>query len=1219
MKALPAVMSHPGVRRWGRRAAIAMIAVLALAGAVAVVAPPFVRGALQNELGAMLDRPVTVGAVHINLLRLSAGIDDLKIGGRAGEPPLLEIGRAEANLEGASSLLHRAVVVRSLRVERPQVYIAREAANRYSISDILERLAKQPKKEGGGDTRFALYNIEVTEGLLRFNDKSVGREHRIERLAFALPFISSIPADVEVFANPRLSALVNGTAVELGGKTRPFSRERRDAELQLKLAPVELAPYLAYLPKKPGVSLEKGKLAADLHLRFEQLLGKAPSISLSGQASLLDWLVRDSDGSDIAHFDALRIALADVQPLARKAHVQAVELVKPEVAVEFDRSNRIKAVLAIQRELLAYTGPAEEVTPAKPDAGAGWQWQLDRIALEHGHVGISNVTTDPPVKMAVETLDIELKGLSSALDKPAGLKLAAKGDAGESIGLEAKLTIKPLHLAGVLDFAELQPARGASYVAGTIPGLIVDGARLTGRVPLDLQVGEQGVGVVLTDAELGAADMALRLRGEKTPFLKVPKLALSGLTLDLPQRTIKLGAASIDAPEFALQRDKDGRFNLARLTGNKPAAKAGEAPKATQANKADTDWHYALGELTLNGATLRYDDVSRPTPLRLNLSPLTLAVSDVESSPGSYAQFKLTTGWNQKGRLSVNGRVSPQPLRTDLKIDGSGLDVVPLLAQVTRDYEVSVTRAKVSAQGALSLDLSKPDAPAGSYKGRVAVADFSSLDLINDADFVRWGNFSFSGIDLRLSPLSIGVGEIALRDLQTRLILSKEGELNLREVTQRRHADDDTPASATPEAKKPAAAASTATVPPAKPMPPIRIDRIVLSGASINYSDRFVRPNFDARLSGVAGRIENLGTDPAKVAALDLRGAVDGLAPLEISGQLAPFRNDRFLDVKTSVKGYELTALSAYASKYVGYGIEKGKLSMDLRYRIEDRKLSAENHVFLDQLTFGDKVESPDATSLPVRFAVNLLKNSRGEIDVNLPVGGTLDDPEFSVGGIVWKMILNFFGKIVSSPFSFLAGGDGGADVSQLAFTAGLARIDADGAKRLELIAKTLKDRPSLTLDLTGRADPLVDAEGLKRESYQRKVRSLKLQDMAKVGESGGGIDEVRIDPAEYPALLKRVYADEKIPNKPRNVVGMQKDVPVADMERMLMSVANVGDADVRALAQERANQVKTWLVETGKVPVERVFVLAPKLGEDKDKSDAKAATSASRVDFSLR
>jgi len=1219
MKALPAVMNHPGVRRWARRSAIAVVAVLLLAGVVAVVVPPFARGVLQKELGAQLGRPVSIGAVHINLLRLSAGIDDLKIDGRPGEPPLLEIGRAEANLEGPSSLLHRAVVVRSLRVERPRVYIAREAENRYSISDILDRLAKQPKQSGGGDTRFALYNIEVTDGLLRFNDKPVGREHRIDKLAFGLPFISSIPADVEIFANPHLSALVNGAALELGGKARPFARERRDAEIELKVAPIDLPPYLAYLPKKPGLVLEKGQFTADLRLRFEQTQGKSPSIALSGQASILDWLVRDTDGSDIAHFEALRVSIADLQPLARKAHVQAVELVKPGVAVEFDRAHRVKAVLAIQRELLAYAGPDEAPAAAKPEAKGGWQWQLDRIALDRGRVDIANVTTDPPVKMAVETLDVELKGLSSALDKPAALKVAAKGDAGESIALAADLTLKPLRLNGVLDFAEIQPARGASYVAATVPGLVVDAARLSGHVPLDLQIGEQGAGIVLTDAELGAADVALRLRGEKAPFLKAPKVALSALTLDLPQRTIKLGAATIDAPEFAAQRDKDGRINLMRLAGTSPADKRGDTARSP---KADSDWRYTLGEVKLDGATLRYDDLSRPTPLRLKLAPLALAVSGVDSRAGSYAQVKLTTGWNQKGRLAIDGRVSPQPLRTDLKIDASGLDVVPLLVQATHDYQVSVTRAKVSAQGALSLDLSKPDAPAGSYKGRVAVADFSSLDLINDADFVRWGNFSFSGIDLRLSPLSVGVGEIALRDLQTRLILSKEGELNLREVTQRRHSDDDTAAAAPADSKggaKAAPAPSTAPVAAAKPLPPIRIDRIVLSGASINYSDRFVRPNFDARLSGVAGRIENLGTDPARVATVDLRGAVDGLAPLEISGQLAPFRNDRFLDVKAAVKGYELTALSAYASKYVGYGIEKGKLSMDLRYRIEDRKLSAENHVFLDQLTFGDKVESPDATSLPVRFAVNLLKNSRGEIDVNLPVGGTLDDPEFSVGGIVWKMILNFFGKIVSSPFSFLAGGGPDADFSNLAFSAGSARIDADGVKRLETVAKTLRDRPALKLDLIGRADPLVDAEGLKRESYQRKVRSLKLQDMAKAGDSGGSIDDVRIDPAEYPALLKRVYADEKIPNKPRNLVGMQKDVPVADMERMLMSVANVGEADVRALAQERANQVKTWLVETGKVPVERVFVLASKLGEDKDKSDAKAATSTSRVDFSLR
>ncbi|GAA5180006.1 DUF748 domain-containing protein [Niveibacterium umoris] len=1220
-------LERPKVRVWARRLGIVVAAYLLFAGAVALIAPPLVKNGLQKAAGDFLQRPVTVGAVHINLLRLSASIDDLKIDGRKGEPPLLEVARVEANLAGPSALFHRAAVIQSLRIERPRLYIAREAANRYSISDILDRLAAQPKtKDDEGTARFALYNLELTEGSLRFNDKPVAREHRIERLALSLPFLSSIPADVEVFAQPHLSAMLDGTPLEVGGKARPFLRGNRDADVALKLDPIDITQFIAYLPKAPGVKLEAARFGADINLKFAQPAGKLPRVALSGRISATGWNVHDSDGAELLHFDALNVDLADVEPLAHKAHVKQVEWVKPRFSIEFDSANRIRAIKAIQREIASYA-PAED--PAKPVAPASaakapsgaWQWQVDRIAISAGRADLTNVTMTPPVHMAAETIDFELKGLSSALDKATALKLSMLGDAGEKLAIEGALTPKPTLFKGLADFSGIQVARGAPYVFATIPGLVVDSAALQGRVPLTVKVGEQGVGVTLEEAQLSAKDVSLRVQGDKTPFFKAAEISLDQLTLDLPNRSAKLASARLAQPDVYLRRGKNGELDIARLGGVKKTGKA-DAGRAAPEASAPSEWNYAVGELAIDDGALRFEDASQANPLKLALKPLSLKVTGVDSQPGRFAQIDLGAGWNDKGRLAVSGKFSPQPLRADLKIDATALDVVPLVARVTRDYEMSVTRAKVSAKGQLSLDLSKPDAPAGGFKGNVSVADFTSIDLINDEDFVRWGMFAVNRADLRLSPLSVSIGEIALRDLQTRLILNKDGALNLREVTQKRHLDggNEPPAAPVAPAATKQAQAKPATAEPAAPLPPIRIDRIVLSGAAIAYSDRFVRPNFDARLSGVTGRMENLATDPSKVATIELKGAVDGLAPLEISGQLAPLRNDRFLDMKVAVKGYELSALSSYAAKYVGYGIERGKLSMDLRYKIENRTLSAENHVFLDQLTFGDKVESPDATSLPVRFAVNLLKNSRGEIDINLPVGGTLDDPQFSVGGIIWNMILNFFGKVISSPFSFLAGGGGAAgDLSYLAFTPGSAKLDAEAIKRLEGVAKALKERPALDLDLTGRADPLVDAEGLKRESFQRKVRALKLQEMVKAGESGGSMDEVRIDPAEYPRLLRKVYEDEKMPNKPRNLVGMQKELPVADMERMLAANAKVGEEDVRTLAITRSNQVQNWLVEVGKVPADRVFLLAPKFGEDKDKADTKGATSTSRVDFTLR
>ncbi|MCX9157678.1 DUF748 domain-containing protein [Niveibacterium sp. 24ML] len=1228
---------HPRLLQWARRAGMVIAAVLVIAALVAVAAPPLVRNALQKGLGDFLQRPVSVGAVHINLLRLSASLEGIKIDGRKGEPPLLELGAVEANLALWNSLFHRAAVIQSLRIERPRLYLARESANRYSISDILDRIAAQPKKKDDeGAARFALYNLELSDGSVRFNDKPIGREHRVERLELDLPFLSSIPADVVVHMQPRLAASFNGVPLAFGGKARPFLQGQRDADLALKIEPLDLTKYLAYLPKAPGIKLESARIGADLKIQFAQQVGKAPRVAVSGRVSALGWHIQDGDGAELLGFDALNLDIAGLEPFARKAHVKQVEWVKPSFHIEFDEANKVRLVKALQREIASYA-PTEKVAapaaaaPAAPVAAAknAWQWQVDRIAVDGGRARLTNVTMTPPVSIAAEAIAVELKGLSSALDRPTALKLSFIGDTGGKTQLEGALTPQPTQFKGVVEFAGFQVARGAPYVSATVPGLVVDAALISGRVPLEVKTGDKGVGVALTDARVVAKDVSLRRQGDKRPFFTAAEASLDALTLDLPTRTLKLSAARLTKPDVYLRRGKGGEFDLASI-GRKPPGRPSAEAAAEAANPppAGDDWKFAVGEFAIDDGVFRFEDASFATPLKLALKPISLKVTGVDSRPGQSAAIDLAAGWNDKGRLAVSGKASVQPLRADLKLDGKALDVVPLIAHATRDYEMSVTRAKVSAKGQVSLDLSKPAAPAGSFKGNLSVADFSSIDLINDEDFVRWGMLAVSRADVRLAPLSVSIGEIAMRDLQTRLILNKDGGLNLREVMQERHTDAPAPAASPAQAAadKPTAAPAPAGAPPqaatpAMPLPPIRIDRILLSGAAIAYSDRFVRPNFDARLSGVTGRLENLATDPTKVATIELKGAVDGLAPLEVSGQLAPLRNDRFLDLKVGVKGYELSALSSYAAKYVGYGIERGKLSMDLRYKIENRALSAENRVFLDQLTFGEKVESPDATSLPVRFAVNLLKNSRGEIDINLPVGGTLDDPQFSVGGIIWNMIVNFFGKVVSSPFSFLAGGGagGGGDLSFVGFTAGSAKLDADAVKRLEGVAKALNERPAIDLDITGRADPLLDAEGLKRESFQRKVRALKLQEMAKAGESGGGMDEVRIDPAEYPRLLRKVYEAESIPNKPRNLIGLQKEIPVADMERMLAGNAKVGAEDVRTLAIARANRVQNWLVELGKVSADRVFLLAPKLGDDKDKSDAKGATSASRVDFTLR
>jgi uncharacterized membrane protein len=291
---------------------------------------------------------------------------------------------------------------------------------------------------------------------------------------------------------------------------------------------------------------------------------------------------------------------------------------------------------------------------------------------------------------------------------------------------------------------------------------------------------------------------------------------------------------------------------------------------------------------------------------------------------------------------------------------------------------------------------------------------------------------------------------------------------------------------------------------------------------------------------------------------------------VEISGRVNPLAAELFVDIKASARDIELPPLSAYSAKYAGYGIEKGKLSMDVKYFIENRKLSAENRVVLDQLTFGDKVESPTATKLPVLLAVALLKDRNGVIDIDLPISGSIDDPQFSVGGLIVRVIVNLLVKVVTSPFALIGSlVGGGEELSYVEFAPGSAQVGADAQAKLQSIGKALADRPALKLDIAGRVDPEADREGLRKASLERQVRAQKAKELGKAADAA----DVAVDAAEYPKYLAAAYRAADFP-KPRNVIGFVKDLPVPEMETLLLSHASATDEDLRRLAYERAHSV---------------------------------------------
>lgn len=683
--------------------------------------------------------------------------------------------------------------------------------------------------------------------------------------------------------------------------------------------------------------------------------------------------------------------------------------------------------------------------------------------------------------------------------------------------------------------------------------------------------------------------------------LRLKSAEIKDIAVETGSQQLKVAEISLQGADARLFRDEKGLITLPPAGANKTSG----AP-----------WKIGIGKVALSGGSLRYEETGLKEPSVQQVDELQLSLEGFSSEPGSKANFAVSARVNQKGSAKIGGSLQTQPLNANLDLDLAGIPILPAQPFFSDKLNITLLRGQLSSKGNLALSAGK-EGLAGGFKGQVSLTDLHTIDKLNSADFLKWKTLAAEKIDARLQPFSLVVGDVALSDFYARMIVTPEGKLNLTQIVrQPEEGKAATPAPVAAENTTGKATATIAKAEPAKAVAPIRIGKVVFKNGTVNFSDRFVKPNYTVNVTKIGGRVSGLSSAADSLAELELHGGYGNAAPVDVKAKLNPLAAKTYLDLNAEIRGVDLTTLSTYSGKYAGYAIEKGKLSLYVNYKLENNQLNAENRVFLDQLTFGDKVDSPDATTLPVKLAVALLKNTRGEIDINLPISGSLEDPQFSVGGIIVKVIVNLFVKAVTSPFALLGSlFGGGEDLSNIEFAAGQSRLSPEALKKVETMAKAMNDRPALKLEITGRVDPVADREGGKRVAIDRAMRAEKQKDQIRKGIETDSLRTIEIDAREYPEYLKRVYKEANF-SKPRNLIGMQKDLPVEEMEKLLLANTTVSDEDLRQLAVRRGEVVQAWLVGQGKVPMERVFLMAPKLKAD-EKGDGK--TSASRVDFSLR
>lgn len=1109
--------SSPGFLHRAGKAVIWAGASLVLLGVLVFFAgPPIARSLLTDLLSEQLHRPVSLGPIAINPFLMTVKVADVSVGDKAGGNLGETAGFDELFVDlDIASLYYRAPVIKQFRLVGPRVHLVREAPGRYNISDLLDEWLKPSDTP---PAKFSVSNIAISNGMLRFDDRPPGKQHVVADLDLTLPFVSNLPRQAEIHTEPRLSAKINGAPLSLEGKSKPFA-DSHESELNLDLASVDIAQYLAYSPTALPFTVGSGRLDTELKIRFRTDAQKKPSLAILGWADIHDLRIAEPAGQPLLSLGKLHVPLEVLEPLANHYAIGKIDVDGLEAHARVDGNgalNWLEVVGGMPRGAAA-PPPSERQGQGSPVA-----WSMAGLQLSGSSVHWLDESNGKPLKASITAI-------------------------------------------------------------------------------------EAGVGKI--DARLAEPIVAnLSLALDAAPHAALKQLSISEAKIDVPNRRIALASVEAKGLKVELARLADGSLALPRPPALKTAKRSEAAPADAKVSDGGTPWIVDLTQVGLSDAALRFDDAAITPATRQQLDIDKLTFEGISTAPNTSGKLSLAAKLNRKADLQANGSLQLEPLATKLNLNLRGIELLPLQPYFGDRVNLTVTKGQVSGKGELALNKTADGALAGGYRGQVAVSDFHSVDKASSEDFLSWKSFHLDKLDLKLQPFALGIGEVALADFYARLIVSPEGKLNLLQLVRQEDAAAGKKASASAPPPPPAGEVKA-------PPPPIRVDQVTLQGGKVSFSDRFVKPNYSANLAEVGGRISGLSSAADSTADLDLRGAYDG-APVSVAGKINPLAAVPFLDIKAEVHGVELVPISPYSGKYAGYAIDKGKLSLFLSYKIADKQLQAENRVFLDQLTFGEKVESPSATKLPVLLAVSLLQNRRGEIDINLPISGSLDDPQFSVGGIIVQVIVNLITKAITSPFALLASlAGGGEELSYTDFAVGRAALSDGTVKKLESLAKALNDRPALKLEIAGRVDPEKDREGLRQAWLEHQVKAQKLAQLVKAGKETGSADSVAIDDKEYLPLLEQAYSQAKFP-KPRNVIGLTKSLPREEMEKLMLANAPASDDDLRELANRRAKSVGDWLAGPGKVARERIFLLPPKLVAD---GSGPKNAPLSRTEFSLK
>ncbi|HEX7381966.1 MAG TPA: DUF748 domain-containing protein [Nevskiaceae bacterium] len=888
-----------------------------------------------------------------------------------------------------------------------------------------------------------------------------------------------------------------------------------------------------------------------------------------------DFTLRSAQRQTLLHFAHLDINYNPMQFARRRIDFGWIHVDAPSISASIDRDGKLNFAALLK--------PDAKSRAAKPQDKKKEELPLvfiDDLRITNGHIAYADQSQGRDFHTALDAINLHLTNLSTEPDSHGEYRLLATIGTDQKLAWHGTLGLNPLRSKGQLDISGLHLAQFWPYVSNRFK-VVLSGGTLDVGTQYAMRQGDHGLELALHEGKIALTKLALTRVGGGDPLVSIPKLDVGGLDFDLARRTVDIASVQSTGGRVRGVLDKQHQLDLVTLL--MPASGATAPTAERKPTVAAPPMAIKVADVAIHDYRVALTDDSTARPTHLIASDIALQVQGYSSANDKPVSVQADLNVNG-GKLHAAGSVELKPLAAQMQFKLAGLQLDSFQSYVEPFARIVIKDGVLGADGKLSYRQQDKTAEM-SFDGDASVSRLNVDDARDHQPLVRLAQLSLAGIRYRNHPAGVAIHTVTLDKPFGRLIIAPDHSTNISDVLIHEAPKAGAPAKAAPAGKS---GRGTGAM-------PITIDQIKVQQGAMRFTDHSLTPNVSLGIQHLDGGIDGFTTRPGHAAKIDLQGDVGAFAPISIKGSINPLGKQLTADVDAKLKNLELTAFSPYSGKFAGYQIKKGKVNLDLAYKIHNGLMQGQNSVVIDQLELGNRVDSPDAVSLPLRLAVALLKNADGVISLDLPVHGDLNDPQFSIGPLIWKVFVNLITKAVTSPFRLLAGlvEGSGDELDHVSFDAGQSGLSPAEQKSLTTLAGALAKRPNLNLDVGGVAVPALDQAALAKRLLIARLN----------GEPHvrPGSDQHEALTAEGTKRLLAAYrdqfhkaADEAVPRKPdESKEAWQQRVAQAALAQLVSASPPPPNA-LERLARARADVVRAYLVNSGHVDPSRIFLIAP-------------------------